>query len=470
MGRKKKRKVLHKVHFTGIADKGKTVGRDEEGRVVFVDRGPVPGDVADVLVLRKRKGVMRGKVLEFHELSDDRVEPFCEHFGVCGGCKWQHLSYEAQLRHKHQVVADALLRIGKLDIGEFRPIMGSEQTTYYRNKMEFSFSNRRWLTAEELNDPEVDMEANVLGLHAPGAFDKVIDITQCWLQPDPSNHLRNTARDLAQEQNLSFYDARKHEGFLRNMMLRVADTGEVLLLVAFGEDDPERYRPFLDGLLQRVDGITSLYYCINTKVNDFLLDLPLQLYHGEGYVEDKLGEVRFRIGPKSFFQTNTRQARRLYDVVVEFADLQGTDNVYDLYTGIGSIALYVAGQAGQVVGIEEIEAATADAQENARINEIDNAVFYAGDVKNILTADFAERHGKPDVLITDPPRAGMHPEVVAMLLQLEAPRMVYVSCNPATQARDMNLLAQKYRVVKVQPVDMFPHTHHIENVALLELK
>lgn len=470
MGRKKKKKILQQVHFTGIADKGKTVGRDEEGRVVFVDRGPVPGDVADVLVLRKRKGVMRGTVTEYHNYSDDRVEPFCAHFGVCGGCKWQHLSYAAQLRHKQQVVSDALRRIGKLDIGEFRPIMGSEQTTYYRNKMEFSFSNRRWLTTEELNDPDVDMKEDVLGFHAPGAFDKVVDITHCWLQPDPSNPIRNTARDLAQEQNLSFYDARAHEGFLRNMMLRVTDTGDVLLLVAFGEDDPDRYRPFLDGLLERVEGITSLYYCINTKVNDFLLDLPLQLYHGDGYVEDKLGEVRFRIGPKSFFQTNTRQARRLYDVVVEFADLQGTENVYDLYTGIGSIALYVAGQAGQVVGIEEIEAAIADAQENARINEIDNAVFYAGDVKNILTADFAERHGKPDLLITDPPRAGMHPDVVEILLQLAAPRIVYVSCNPATQARDMTLLAQKYRVAKVQPVDMFPHTHHIENVALLELK
>lgn len=470
MGRKNKNKILHKVHFTGIADKGKSVGRDEEGRVVFVDRGPVPGDVADVLVLRKRKGLFRGKALDYHQYSEDRVEPFCEHFGVCGGCKWQHLSYEAQLRHKHQVVSDALLRIGKLDIGEFRPIMGSEQTTYYRNKMEFSFSNRRWLTAEELNNPEVDMEEDVLGFHPPGAFDKVVDITHCWLQPDPSNHIRNTARELAQEQNLPFYDARNHEGFLRNMMLRVTDTGDVLLLVAFGEDDPDRYRPFLHGLLERVEGITSLYYCINTKVNDFLLDLPLHLYHGNGYVEDKLGEVRFRIGPKSFFQTNTRQARHLYDVVVEFANLQGTENVYDLYTGIGSIALYLAGQARQVVGIEEIEAAIADAQENARINEIDNAVFYAGDVKDMLTADFAERHGKPDLLITDPPRAGMHPDVVKMLLQLAAPRIVYVSCNPATQARDLNMLAEKYQIAKVQPVDMFPHTHHIENVALLELK
>lgn len=470
MGRRKKQKILQDVRFTGIADRGKTVGRDPEGRVVFVDRGPAPGDVADVLVLRKRKGFFQGRIVEYKELSADRTQPFCQHFGICGGCKWQHISYEAQLRHKHQVVQDALLRIGKLDIGEFRPIMGSVDTTYYRNKMEFSFSSRRWLTKEELNDPTVDVAQDVLGFHAPGAFDKVVDIEHCWLQPDPSNTIRNIARELALQQGLSFYDAKNHEGFLRNMMLRITDVGEVLLLVAFGADDPERYQPFLDGLLERLDSITALYFCINTKVNDFLLDLPLHLYHGKPYVEDRLGDVRFRIGPKSFFQTNTRQARRLYDVVVDFADLQGTENVYDLYTGIGSIALYVASRARQVVGIEEIEAAIADARVNAQINDIRNTVFYAGDVKDILTPAFAEKHGAPDLLITDPPRAGMHPQVVDMLLQLEAPRMVYVSCNPATQARDLQILSAKYRVDKVQPVDMFPHTHHIENVALLKRK
>lgn len=470
MGRRKKQKILEDVRFTGIADRGKTVGRDPEGRVVFVDRGPAPGDVADVLVLRKRKGFFQGRIVEYKELSADRTQPFCQHFGICGGCKWQHISYEAQLRHKHQVVQDALLRIGKLEIREFLPIMGSVDTTYYRNKMEFSFSSRRWLTKEELNDPTVDVAQDVLGFHAPGAFDKVVDIEHCWLQPDPSNAIRNIARELALQQGLSFYDAKNHEGFLRNMMLRITDVGEVLLLVAFGADDPERYQPFLDGLLERLDSITALYFCINTKVNDFLLDLPLHLYHGKPYVEDRLGDVRFRIGPKSFFQTNTRQARRLYDVVVDFADLQGTENVYDLYTGIGSIALYLASRARQVVGIEEIDAAIADAQVNAQINDIRNTVFYAGDVKDILTPAFAEKHGEPDLLITDPPRAGMHPQVVNMLLQLEAPRMVYVSCNPATQARDLQILSAKYRVDKVQPVDMFPHTHHIENVALLKRK
>jgi len=467
MGRRKKPITLKEVRFTGIADRGKTVGRDPEGRVVFVDRGPVPGDVADVLVLRKRKGFFQGKVTEYHAYSDDRVEPFCDHFGVCGGCKWQHIDYQAQLRQKHQVVLDALNRIGKVDVGEIRPIMGSLDTQYYRNKLEFSFSNKRWLLPDELNDPTIDMEKEVLGFHPPGAFDKVVDIQHCWLQPDPSNLIRNTARDLAHELDLPFYDARTHEGFMRNMMLRITELGEVLVLVAFGSDDPDKYRPFLDGLLERVPTINSLYYCINTKVNDFLLDLPLELYHGKPYVEEALGDVRFRIGPKSFFQTYTRQAKRLYDVVVEFADLSGTENVYDLYTGIGSIGLYVAQQARQVVGIEEIEAAIADAKVNAEINKIDNAVFYAGDVKDILTSDFAERHGKPDLLITDPPRAGMHPDVVAMLLQLGAPRMVYVSCNPATQARDLNLLSSDYRVEKIQPVDMFPHTHHIESIALL---
>ncbi|NRB63950.1 MAG: 23S rRNA (uracil(1939)-C(5))-methyltransferase RlmD [Saprospiraceae bacterium] len=470
MGRKKKNKILEKVAFTGIADRGKAVGRDAEGKVVFVDRGAVPGDVADVVVTRKRKGFFQGRVVRYHTYSDDRVEPFCDYFGVCGGCKWQHTDYEAQLRHKEQVVRDALTRIAKADIEEFRPIMGSSQTTYYRNKMEFSFSNKRWLKAEELNDPDIAMEKEVLGFHPPGAFDKVVDIHHCWLQPDPSNAIRNASRVLAKELGLPFYDARTHEGFMRNMMLRITDVGEVLLLVAFARDEPEKYKPFLDGLIAKNLGLSSVYYCINTKVNDFLLDLPLQLYYGKPYVEDALGDVRFRIGPKSFFQTNTRQARQLYDVVVDFAGLTGSENVYDLYTGIGSIGLYMARRAGQIVGIEEIPAAIEDAKVNAQINGIENAVFYAGDVKNILTSNFAMQHGRPDVLITAPPRAGMHPDVVQMLLMLEAPRIVYVSCNPATQARDLQVLLEKYKVRRVQPVDMFPHTHHIENIALLELK
>jgi 23S rRNA (uracil1939-C5)-methyltransferase len=468
MGRRRKPQIFEKVSFTGIADKGKSVGRDEQGRVVFVEE-VAPGDVADVLVIRKRKGVWVGVAQQMHEYSPDRTEPFCKHYWHCGGCKWQHLKYEAQVRHKQKVVEDTLARIGKVDIKEMLPIKGAEATTHYRNKLEFSFSNKRWLTPEELNT-EVSNEEDVLGFHRAGAFDKVIDIEECWLQPDPSNELRNGIRALAIEQGLSFHDAREHVGFMRQVMFRITSLGEVLVLMSFHEDKPELYKPFMDALLARFPNITTLCYCINTKLNDFLFDLDMYTYYGKGYVEEKLGHVRFKVGPKSFFQTNTFQAEALYNTVVDFADLKGEENVYDLYTGIGSIGLYVAQHCKQVVGIEEIPEAIEDAKKNAALNDIDNCVFYAGDVKDILTPEFAVKHGKPDLLITDPPRAGMHAKVVDMLLQLEAPRMVYVSCNPATQARDLQLLSEKYEVLKSQAVDMFPHTHHIENVVLLSLR
>lgn len=469
MGRKKKKQILHQVKFHGIADRGKGVGRTEDGRVVFADKA-VPGDVADVLVSKKRKGFFMGRVIEFHQYSPDRIPHFCEHFGTCGGCKWQYLDYDAQLKHKDQVVRDALQRIGKVDVTAFQEIIGAPTTTFYRNKLEFSFSNKRWLTPEELSQEEISNKKDVLGFHPAGAFDKIIDIQKCWLQPEPSNELRNGIRDLAHQQGLSFYDARAHEGVMRTMMLRITSLGEVLLLLAFGEDEPEKIQHFLDAVVEQFPQVTSLYYCINTKLNDFMMDLPMELHHGKDHVEEKLGSVRFKIGPKSFFQTNTEQAKTLYDVVVEYADLQGHENVYDLYTGLGSIALYIANNCKQVVGIEEIEAAIIGARENAILNQIDNSIFYAGDVKDILTAEFANKHGKPDVLITDPPRAGMHPGVVKMLLELEAPKLVYVSCNPATQARDIQLLSEKYQVDRIRPVDMFPHTHHIESVALLNLK
>lgn len=467
MGRRRK-KLIPRVEITGIADKGKSVGRDSEGRVIFVE-GAVPGDVVDVLVYKKKKGFMIGAPQEYHRYSDDRVTPFCQHFEHCGGCKWQHFAYEAQARHKQLTVENALRRIGKVDVGEFRPILACDRNTYYRNKLEFSFSSKRWLTREEI-ESGVSNEADVLGFHPPGAFDKVIDIEQCWLQEDPSNGIRNGVRDIAHAQGLPFFDIRKNKGFLRTLMIRTTTLGETLVVLAFYRDEQERIRPFLDEVLRRFPQITTLFYCINPKQNDSMQDLEMQCYHGNGYVEEKLREVHFKIGPKSFFQTNTRQAEVLYDVVVDFANLQGHENVYDLYTGIGSIALYIAGQCGQVVGIEEVEAAIEDARENAGLNLIDNAAFYVGDVKDILTEDFARRHGKPDLLITDPPRAGMHPKVVELLLQLLPPRMVYVSCNPATQARDLQLLSPRYRVLKSQPVDMFPHTHHVENVVLLELK
>lgn len=465
----KKKKTLRSVKITGIADKGKGVGRTEDGKVVFVEE-VAPGDVVDVLVLRKKSGVMQGIPVHYHEYSPDRVEPVCEHFQVCGGCKWQHLSYDHQLKHKEKVVRDALQRIGKIEVPDFQPILGATDTTFYRNKMEFAFSAKRWLTKEEIEtNAEIDRN-HALGFHRPGQFDKIVDIEKCWLQPDPSNEIRNTVKAIAIEQGLSFFDNRAKEGFLRSLLLRITDIGELMVLFSFGEEDEAKRETFLDAVLQRFPQITTLCYCINTKVNDYLMDLDMVTYHGKGYIEEQLGHVRFKIGPKSFFQTNTRQGKNLYDIAVEFAGLQGHENVYDLYTGVGSIAMYLAQNCRQVVGIEEIAAAIVDARENAKLNGIDNTVFYAGDVKDILTQEFVAKYGKPDVLITDPPRAGMHQQVVDMLLQLASPRIVYVSCNPATQARDLNLLGEKYNVLKVRPVDMFPHTHHIENVALLALR
>ncbi|MEM9990867.1 MAG: 23S rRNA (uracil(1939)-C(5))-methyltransferase RlmD [Bacteroidota bacterium] len=469
MGRRRKKfPYLENVRVTGIADKGRSVGRTEAGQVVFVEDA-VPGDVTDVQVNRKKKGVLFGYSTEIKQYSLDRTEATCTHFGLCGGCKWQHLTYEAQLRHKQTVTEDALLRLGKLDIGEMQTILPSLEQTYYRNKLEYSFSNKKWLTREQIDSGISNLE-DVLGFHKAGAFDKIINIDHCYLQPAPSNALRNYIQAAAIEQGLSFYDARAQEGFMRNMVLRITSIGEVMLTMSVREEKPELYRPLFDGILQHFPEITSFYYCINGKVNDYLMDLEMRLYNGKAYVEEQMGHVRFKIGPKSFFQTNTKQGARLYDTVVEFANLQGTENVYDLYTGIGSIALYVAQNCQQVVGIEEIAPAIDDARENAHMNGIENTTFYAGDVKDILTPEFAVKHGKPDVLITDPPRAGMHPKVVQMLLQLAAPRIVYVSCNPATQARDLAILSEKYKVLKARPVDMFPHTHHIESVALLELK
>lgn len=468
MARKKKKVIIPKLEITGIADRGKSVGRDSEGRVVFVNE-VAPGDVVDVLILKKKKGYLMGKAQTVHQYSEDRVEPFCKHFTVCGGCKWQHITYAAQLKHKQKIVENALQRIGKVNIGEFRTILPATKTTYYRNKLEFSFSCKKWLSAAELNT-DISNREDVLGFHPAGAFDKIIDIKHCWLQEEPSNQIRNTIKRIAIEQKLSFFDAKENVGFLRNMILRITSLGEILVIFSFLEDDQSKIQPFLNEILRCFPQITSLYYCINPKVNDFILDLEMRCYHGKKFVEEQLKHIRFKVGPKSFFQTNTQQAEALYDLVVEFAGLSGQENVYDLYTGIGSIALYIAKNCKQVVGIEEIEAAIEDAKANAIRNNIDNTTFYAGDVKDILTEEFASKHGKPDLLITDPPRAGMHAKVVQMLLQLKAPKIVYVSCNPATQARDLQLLSEQYEVAKIQPVDMFPHTHHIESVALLELK
>jgi 23S rRNA (uracil1939-C5)-methyltransferase len=449
-----------------MADKGRCVGRDPEGKVVFAE-GAAPGDVADVRIFKKRKGVLWGKASHFHKKSEDRVEPFCAHFGVCGGCKWQHVAYSAQLAHKEKGVYDTIQRIGKVEVGEKQPILGGEETTYYRNKLEFGCANRRWLTDEEVKDESISQMMEVVGFHRPGAYDKLIQIDHCYLQGDPSNAIRNGVRELAMQMEVEFFDMRERTGLLRQLMIRTSTLGQTMVLVAFFENDQDTIRPFLAAMQAKFPEITSLFFCINPKVNEYLMDLKMQLFEGTPYIEEALGHIRYRIGPKSFFQTNTYQAVRLYDIAAEFAGLTGEENVYDLYTGIGSIALYLADKCKQVVGIEEIAAAIDDAKTNAELNGIENATFYAGDVKDILTDEFAKKHGVPDVLITDPPRAGMHPKVVQMLLQLAAPRLVYVSCNPATQARDLQLLDEVYRVEKMRPVDMFPHTSHVENVALL---
>ena len=459
---------MPEVPIHGIADRGKGVGRNADGLTIFVE-GAVPGDVVDVYVQKKKGSFAEGLVDRIVSPSPDRVESFCQHFSICGGCKWQNLDYQAQLKHKQQVVEDALLRIGKVEIQEILPILGASDTTYYRNKLEFGFANRRWLTKDEMGNENID-SSHALGFHRAGYFDKIIDIQHCWLQPEPSNAIRNTCRAIALEQSLDFYDMRIHTGFLRNLMVRITSVGESMLLVSFAKNDKKAITKYLDAILAAFPELTTLMYCVNTKMNDSMFDLDMQTYFGKGFVIEQLGDLRFKIGPKSFFQTNSQQGKQLYDVTAAFAGLSGHENVYDLYTGTGSIALYLARQCRQVVGIEEVPEAIADANENMRLNDIQNAIFYAGDVKNVLSPEFAERHGRPDVVITDPPRAGMHEKAVQFLLDLAAPRMVYVSCNPSTQARDLQLLSEKYNVLKSQAVDMFPHTHHIENVVLLALK
>lgn len=423
----------------------------------------------DILVLKKKKSFFQGVVKEYKKKSEDRVEPRCEHFGVCGGCKWQHLDYEAQLRYKSNTVLNAMTRIGNVDPTVIKPIRRANEIFNYRNKLEYSFSNKRWLTEAEVQTDGKINQSPALGFHAPGAFDKVVDVNTCHLQEDLSNDIRNFVRTYTHEHQLEYYDARAHTGLMRNMILRNTSLGQWMMIMSFAHED-DAVLPMMNRLKEQFPQITSMHYVINKKHNDTILDQDIILYHGDPFIIEQLADVKYKIGPKSFFQTNTAQAKVLFDTVVEFADLKGNENVYDLYTGLGSIALFVSKSVQHVTGIEEVEAAIIDARENAKFNEIDNTTFYAGDVKDILTAEFSEKHGKPDLVITDPPRVGMHKDVVKTLLKLEAPRIIYVSCNPATQARDLDLLSEKYVTKIMKPVDMFPHTHHIENVALLELK
>lgn len=460
--------LLEGLEITALAAEGKAMGHWNDV-VVFVPM-TVPGDVVDVQIRCKRRRYMEGFVVRYVRKSAQRAEPFCEHFGVCGGCKWQILPYAQQLKYKQQQVADQLSRIGHLELPEIMPILGSEKTRYYRNKLEFTFSNRRWILPEEDIDALSETDRLGLGFHISNFFDKVLDIKECHLQPEPSNAIRMFIREYAVEKGLSFFDLREQTGFLRNMIIRTSSTGETMLIVVFAYDDKEKRTALLEAVGKRFKEITSLHYVINGKRNDSIADLECVRYAGEECIYERMENLKFRIGPKSFYQTNSEQAYRLYSTVREFAGLKGDEIVYDLYTGTGTIALFLSGKAKKVIGIEYVKEAIEDARINARDNGVENCFFYTGDMKDMLTEEFIGQNGRPDLTVLDPPRAGIHPDVAKVLIEAAPRKIVYVSCNPATQARDLALLSEKYRITKVQPVDMFPHTHHVENVAALEWK
>jgi 23S rRNA (uracil1939-C5)-methyltransferase len=465
--RKKKNIVLENVLVEDYAAEGKSIAR-VDGKVVFIER-VVPGDLVDVKLFKSKKDWAEGYPLQFHSLSKERTEPFCQHFGVCGGCQWQMLPYEKQLFYKRQQVEDNLRRIGKIELPVIPPVLGAEETKWYRNKLEYTFSSKRFIPEEEFTkDDHVDL--NAAGFHAKGLFDKVVEIERCWLQQEPSNAIRKALSDFARQNDYSFYDYKLHKGFMRSVLLRICTTGEVMVNVVMGEDDEVKRNALLVHLLKQVTSITTLLYTINTKWNDSLHDLNPVTVTGNGYVTERLEDFQFKIGPKSFFQTNTKQGEQLYRIARDYAELTGNEIVYDLYCGTGSIGIFVSRKAKKVIGVEMIPDAITDAKENATLNKIHHADFFAGDVIKICDDSFFSTHGKPDVIITDPPRSGMHEKLVKKILDIAAPTVVYVSCNPATQARDLRLLDEKYAVTRVQPVDMFPHTHHIENVAQLKLK
>lgn len=468
MGRKRKKPILEDVTILDIADKGQAIGRVDE-MVVFV-KGVVPGDVCDIQIKRKRKNYAEGYVTKIKELSSIRIEAKCKYFGVCGGCKWQNLSYEKQLEFKQKQVNDALQRIGKVQVGAFEPILGSANVFNYRNKLEFSFSHRRWLTQEEVDSGQVFDDVPSLGFHVPGRWDKVLDVKECHLMADPSNAIRNRVRDIALANEFSYYNLNEQTGFLRNLIVRSTMTDEWMVILSVAEDREKDVKLILDTLVEEFPQLTSVLWVYNNKPNDTIADLDIRVHHGNDHIMEEMEGLKFRVGPKSFYQTNGPQAYELYKITHEFAALTGNEVVYDLYTGTGTIAQFVAKQAKKVVGIEYVEPAIVDAKLNAGLNGIENTSFYAGDMKDVFTKELVEKEGRPDVVITDPPRAGMHADVIARLNELLPDRIVYVSCNPATQARDVQLLSENYEVKKVRPVDMFPHTHHVESVALLERK
>lgn len=464
MGRKKQKPLFERVQIEDIGSEGKAIAR--AGEMIVFTTNAVPGDVVDLQVTKKRKKYAEAYVTRFHNYSDERTKVFCEHFGVCGGCKWQILPYHKQLYYKEKQVKDQLQRIGKIDLPDLLPILGSVKDKFYRNKLEFTFSNKRWLTTEELNSETGNL--NALGFHIPGLFDKIVNINKCWLQPDPSNEIRNFIYKYALEKELSFFDIKAKSGFLRTMIIRTSSIDEIMLILVFyHENETDRLR-LLHAVKKEFPEITSLLYVINPKGNDSITDQNIELFHGRGFIYEEMEGLKFKIGPKSFYQTNSEQAYNLYKIVRDFAQLAGDEIVYDLYTGTGTIANFIAGKAKKVIGIEYIPEAIEDAKENSALNGISNTVFYSGDIKSVLNPEFILNNGKPDIIITDPPRAGMHTDVIQSIISSETNRIIYVSCNPATQARDLALLDNHYKTVKIQPVDMFPQTHHVENVVLLE--
>lgn len=470
MSRKKKPlPILEGVTITDVAAEGKSLTRVDD-MVVFVPFA-VPGDVVDLQVRKKKHHYCEAEVVRFIKYSERRAEPVCQHFGICGGCKWQNLPYEDQLKAKQKQVHDQLTRIGKVELPDFRPILGSEKNYEYRNKLEFSCSNKRWLTKEEVNSGVQLDHKNAIGFHITGAFDKIYPIEKCWLMDDLCNQIRNEIRDYALNNGISFFDVREQTGLLRDIMIRNSSTGEWMVLVQFKfqeQGDEQRAHDLLQHIGDRFPEITSLLYVNNQKCNDTFSDQTVEVFKGKDHITEIMGKLQFKVAAKSFYQTNTQQAFHLYEVARQLAQLTGKELVYDLYTGTGTIANFVARHAQQVIGIEYVEDAIADAKANSKCNGIENTLFYAGDMKDILTDEFVKQHGKPDVIITDPPRAGMHPDVIQTILRAAPKRIVYVSCNPATQARDLEVLNEQYRVEAVQPVDMFPHTPHVENVVLLE--
>lgn len=467
MKKKKNLPVLPHIRIEEMVAEGNCLAR-HENRVIFV-KGVAPGDVVDIRITKQKKNFWEGTPIRFISYSDLRVEPFCEHFGVCGGCKWQHLSYDTQLLYKQKQVKDNLERIGKVALPPIDPIKGSDKTTYYRNKLEYTFSNNAWLTSEEIQSDN-EFDRNALGFHIPMRFDKILDIKHCYLQADPSNGIRLSVKKYAKEHGLEFNNLYKIDGFLRNLIIRTANTGDIMVILQVYRNDQEKITGLLDFLHNAFPQITSLQYVVNNKGNETFHDLDVICHHGNPYIHEEMEGLRFRIGPKSFYQTNSEQAYELYCLTREMAGLTGTELVYDLYTGAGTIANFVARHCREVIGVEYIPSAIEDAKLNSKINQIENTKFFAGDMKDVLTPGFVAEHGSPEVIITDPPRAGMHPDVVARILEIHPRRIVYVSCNPATQARDLELLAGKYDVTRVQAVDMFPQTHHVENIVLLQAK